>query len=91
MTTGGQGGAVISRDKALIEKVRDYRQFDGRDDAKLRFNFQMTDMQAAVGRVQLGKLPEFLEQREHLFGIYREAGLDLLGSAVAETKPASTL
>jgi len=85
MTTGGQGGAVISRDKGLIEKIMDYRQFDSRDDAKLRFNFQMTDMQAAVGRVQLGKLPTFLEQREHLFGIYYEAGLDLLGSVAAET------
>lgn len=85
MTTGGQGGAVISRDKALIEKVRDYREFDCRNDTKLRFNFQMTDMQAAVGRVQLGKLPAFLEQRNQLFEIYREAGLDLLGSTVAET------
>jgi perosamine synthetase len=84
MTTGGQGGAVISHNKALIEAVRDYRQFDCRNDTKLRFNFQMTDMQAAVGRVQLGKLPAFLEQRERLFGIYREAGLDLLGSATVE-------
>ena len=85
ITTGGQGGAVISRDKALIDKVRDYREFDCRDDTKLRFNFQMTDMQAAVGRVQLGRVPAFLEQREKLFGIYREAGLDLLGSAPAES------
>lgn len=85
MTAGGQGGAVISRDSALVEKVRDYREFDCRNDTKLRFNFQMTDMQAAVGRAQLAKLPAFLEQREHLFGIYREAGLDLLDSAVAES------
>lgn len=84
MTSGGQGGAVISRDKALIDKVRDYREFDCRDDTKLRFNFQMTDMQAAVGRVQLGKLPIFLEKRAHLFEIYREAGLNLLDSVAAE-------
>lgn len=80
MTSGGQGGALISRDRALIEKVRDYREFDCRDDSKLRFNFQMTDLQAAVGRSQLGKLPTFLEQRERLFDIYREAGLELLGA-----------
>lgn len=83
MTTGGQGGAVISRDKSLIDSVRDYRDFDHRDDAKLRFNFQMTDIQAAIGRVQLGKLPAFLAQRERLFGIYIDAGLDLLGSSIA--------
>ncbi len=87
MTTGGQGGAVISRDKALLDKVRDYRQFDCRDDTKLRFNFQMTDLQAAVGRAQLGKLPTFLEQRERIFKIYRDAGLDLLEST-AHDRPA---
>lgn len=79
MTSGGQGGAVVSRDKTLIDAVRDYRQFDCRHDQKLRFNFQMTDLQAAVGRVQLARLPEFLTRRSHLFGIYADAGLDLLG------------
>jgi perosamine synthetase len=83
ITTGGQGGAVISREKALIEKVRDYRKFDCRNDTKLRFNFQMTDVQAAIGRVQLDKLPMFLEQRERLFGIYCELGLDMLGSTLS--------
>ncbi|MDD2914466.1 MAG: DegT/DnrJ/EryC1/StrS aminotransferase family protein [Gallionella sp.] len=87
ITTGGQGGAVISRDRALIERVRDYRQFDSRKDTRLRFNFQMTDMQAAVGRVQLAKLPEFVEQRERLFGIYANAGLELLGPLTASMQP----
>jgi len=81
MTTGGQGGAVISRDKALIDQVRDYREFDSRDDTKLRFNFQMTDMQAAIGRVQLDRLPEFLMQREKWFLMYLDAGLSLLDSS----------
>lgn len=80
MTTGGQGGAVISHDKALIDQLKDYREFDCRDDAVLRFNFQMTDLQAAIGRVQLGKLPLFMQQRERIFSIYRTAGLDLLDS-----------
>lgn len=87
MTTGGQGGAVISRDRALIEKVRDYREFDCRDDTKLRFNFQMTDLQAAVGRVQLNRLPEFLARREKWFEMYREAGLDLLDGSGPDIRP----
>jgi perosamine synthetase len=78
MTTGGQGGAVISRDKELVDKVRDYREFDCRDDTKLRFNFQMTDLQAAVGRIQLNRLPDFIERREKCFSTYQKAGLDLL-------------
>ena len=78
ITSGGQGGAVISRNKALIDKIRDFREFDCRDDARLRFNFQMTDLQAAIGRVQLSRLPSFIEQRERWFSIYRQAGLDLV-------------
>jgi perosamine synthetase len=80
LTSGGQGGAVFSRDKALIDSVRDYRAFDCRNDEALRFNFQMTDIQAAIGRVQLARLPEFLRKRAHLFAIYRSVGLNLLGT-----------
>ena len=77
MTSGGQGGAIVSRNKSLIDKIRDYRQFDCRDDANIRFNFQMTDLQAAIGRVQLSKLPNFIEKREKLFTIYRQSLLTL--------------
>jgi perosamine synthetase len=78
MTSGGQGGMLVSKDKALVEGVRDYRNFDGRCDCKHRFNFQMTDLQAAVGRVQLRKLPFFLSRRSEIFDFYKEAGLPLL-------------
>jgi perosamine synthetase len=87
MTSGGQGGAVISGDKARIDWVRDYREFDCRHDQKLRFNFQMTDLQGAVGRVQLGRLPEFIKRREDWFALYREAALDLLDCRTVEVQP----
>ena len=35
----------------------------------------MTDIQAAIGRVQLRKLPKFIIQREKWFKIYKDAGL----------------
>ena len=78
ITSGGQGGAVISRDMALIDKLRDFREFDCRDDTRLRFNFQMTDLQAAVGRVQLSRLHGFITQRERWFSLYRQAALNLI-------------
>ena len=80
MTSGGQGGMFVSRDKGLVDKVRDYRDFDCRKDKKHRFNFQMTDVQASIGRVQLKQLPSFLERRQEIFTMYRESGLDLLES-----------
>ncbi|MDC0198385.1 DegT/DnrJ/EryC1/StrS aminotransferase family protein [Candidatus Thioglobus sp.] len=80
MTSGGQGGMFVSKDKNLVDKVRDYREFDYRRDKKERFNFQMTDIQASIGRVQLRKLPSFLERRKEIFALYKESGLDLISS-----------
>lgn len=80
MTSGGQGGMFVSKDKNLVDKVRDYREFDCRRDKKHRFNFQMTDLQASIGRVQLKQLPIFLERRKEIFAMYKESGLDLIAS-----------
>ena len=80
MTSGGQGGMFVSKDKNLVDKVRDYREFDCRRDKKHRFNFQMTDIQASIGRVQLKQLPFFLERRQEIFAMYKESGLDLIAS-----------
>lgn len=87
ITTGGQGGAVISKNKALIDNIRDYREFDCRDDSELRFNFQMTDVQAAIGRVQLERLSEFIEKREQLFEIYSTTGIELLKPSIPSHIP----
>lgn len=87
MTTGGQGGMVASRDKAWADAARDFREFDQRPDRKVRFNLQMTDLQAAIGREQLKKLPGFLERRRALFERYRAGGLDLLDAAHAGAEP----
>ena len=69
---------IVSKNKVLIDKIRDYREFDMRIDNISRFNFQMTDLQAAIGRVQLKKLPSFINKREHIFKMYKNAGLNLL-------------
>ena len=80
MTSGGQGGMFVSKDKNLVDKVRDYREFDCRRDKKHRFNFQMTDLQASIGRVQLKQLHIFLERRQEIFAMYKESGLVLIES-----------
>ena len=78
ITSGGSGGMVVSKNKEMIDKIRDYREFDYRHDKKLRFNFQMTELQAAFGRAQLKKLPKFIIKREKIFRTYQKSGLDLL-------------
>ena len=91
ITSGGQGGMLVSKDKNIVDLVRDYRQFDCRRDDKQRFNFQMTDLQAAIGREQLSKLPGFLAARKRVFEAYSNAGIQLLGAGAsnnANTSPA---
>ena len=78
ITSGGYGGMLISKNKKLVDKVVDYIEYDEKDDDNRRFNFQMGDLQAAIGREQLRKLPNFLERREKIFRKYKDAGLDIL-------------
>ena len=78
ITTGGQGGAVLSKNKNYIETIKDYRNFDYRNDNKSRFNFQMTDLQASIGIEQLNKLDYFLKKRNDIFSIYKSFELPML-------------
>jgi perosamine synthetase len=68
--TTGQGGMVASRDQGLLAKVRDLRAYDKKEDYKVRYNFCMTDLQARMGRIQLEKLPSFLNIREERARVY---------------------
>jgi len=68
--TTGQGGMVASRDKGLLAEVRDLRAYDKKEDYKVRYNFCMTDLQARMGRIQLGKLLSFLKMRKERAHVY---------------------
>jgi len=70
--TCGQGGAVLGP-KEACDAIRDIRDYDGKRELQLRFNFQMTDMQAALGRTQLGRLDEFLARRRETSALYASA------------------
>jgi perosamine synthetase len=87
ITSAGQGGMLFSPNKSLVEFARDYRDFDAREDRLPRFNFQMTDIQAAIGTVQLAKLPSFLRKREEIFNIYSDIGLDLVKETESNHSP----
>ena len=78
ITSGGQGGMLISRDKTFIQAAKDFILFDQKIDNNLHFNLHMTEIQAAIGRVQLKKLPEFIKKREDIWNIYNDEGLPLL-------------
>jgi len=95
MTTG-EGGMVVTHDEALAARMRIMRLHGISRDAFDRFQsrtpawyyevvapgfkYNMTDIAAALGRVQLTRLPEFVQRREQLAKRYREelAGLPLI-------------
>ncbi len=69
MTTG-EGGMILSSSKKLLRRIRDLRDYDNRKDYHLRFNYKMTDLQAAVGIAQMAKLPFFINRRREIASIY---------------------
>lgn len=70
MMTTGEGGMVLSDDEELIDRVRDIRDYDKKDSHTARFNYKMTDFQAALGISQLSRLPQFLKRREEISELY---------------------
>ena len=52
-------------------------------DSQAHFNLPLTEIQAAVGQVQLSKLPRFIEKRAEIYQIYQQADLPLLNDKVS--------
>ena len=99
LLTTGDGGMLTTANAAWDAKFRLWRQHSMsipdavRHQAKqvvfethqeLGFNYRMTDIQAAIGRVQLARLPEQVARRRHQVQRYRE----LLADVAAVTLPA---
>ncbi|MFC1500320.1 DegT/DnrJ/EryC1/StrS family aminotransferase [Candidatus Zixiibacteriota bacterium] len=78
ITTGGEGGMLVTDDHSIWEKVWSYKDHGKNWDAvynkshppgfrwlheSFGSNWRMTEMQAALGRIQLKLLPEWLNTR----------------------------
>jgi perosamine synthetase len=86
--TTGEGGMITTSDAKFAERLRRLRQHSMslsdvvRHNSKqvssetydeIGFNFRMTDMQAAIGLIQLGRLSDFLKRRRLLAARYTQA------------------
>jgi dTDP-4-amino-4,6-dideoxygalactose transaminase len=80
MTTGGEGGMVTTSSKKLWTKMWEYKDHGKSYKAVYKkahkqgfrwlhdsfgSNFRMTEMQAAIGRVQLSKMPSWTKKRNY--------------------------
>jgi dTDP-4-amino-4,6-dideoxygalactose transaminase len=102
LTTAGEGGMITIQDQALFEAAWAYKDHGKSYDTVYRrkhppgfrwlsesfgTNWRMTEVQSAVGRVQLRKLPEWLAIRRRNAGILQDAFARLPGlrtTAVSE-------
>jgi perosamine synthetase len=86
--TTGEGGMITTSDTKLAERLRRLRQHAMslsdvvRHNAKqvssetydeVGYNYRMTDLQAAIGITQLGRLGDFLKRRRYLAARYTKA------------------
>ncbi|KJR47797.1 UDP-4-amino-4-deoxy-L-arabinose--oxoglutarate aminotransferase [Desulfosporosinus sp. I2] len=75
--TTGEGGAIATNDTELSAKLRVWRNHGiqrtekGLDFILPGFNYRMTNIQAALGRVQLLKFDNWLTERKKIQKIYR--------------------
>jgi perosamine synthetase len=101
--TTGEGGMITTDEDQLAERLRRLRQHAmslsdvARHNARtiatetydeVGYNYRMTDMQAAIGMVQLERLPSFLARRRALAARYTEA-LQALPWLACPTVPAN--
>jgi perosamine synthetase len=90
--TTGEGGMVVTDDDELASRLRRFRSFDmdyspdGHENEPwyqltrgLGYNYNVTDIQAALGLTQLEKLNEFKAHRDKIVAQYDEALADISG------------
>jgi dTDP-4-amino-4,6-dideoxygalactose transaminase len=81
--TSGEGGMIVTADDRIDEEARIYRDqgkagFLGGDHVRLGYAWRLSEVHAAIGLVQVRRLPEYLEVRRHAGARYDEAlaGID---------------
>ena len=94
LLTTGEGGMLTTNNAAWAQRARKLREHamgvsaaerhtalvaPAESYAEIGYNFRMTDLQAAMGLVQLGKLDAMVARRRELVGKYRVAIKDIDG------------
>jgi len=92
MTTGGEGGMVVTSDKALWKRAWEFKDHGKSYDAvylkehppgfrwlheSFGTNWRLTDMQSAIGRIQLKKLAGWISKRAQYASVFSKAFSDI--------------
>ncbi|HRU92208.1 MAG TPA: DegT/DnrJ/EryC1/StrS aminotransferase family protein [Candidatus Marinimicrobia bacterium] len=75
----GEGGAIVTDSSEILEKVRDLREYDEKDDLRPRLNAKMTDLCAAIAIEQIKKYQSFFAKRTAIIQQYQKVdGIEFL-------------
>lgn len=81
--TAGGGGAILGKDKALLDRVRHLsttaRVGADYDHDQVGYNYRMTNLQAAVGCAQMELLDRFVAAKRRIANRYDAAFADIPG------------
>lgn len=90
--TTGEGGMCLTNDEGLAQKMRLLR--DHGMNVKKRywhevvgFNYRMTNLQAALGVAQLGKIDDFIERKRKIAKLYNSLLKNVRGLALHPETP----
>lgn len=95
--TTGQGGALVTNDKKLNDKIvriKDFGRIDRntQDHDEIGYNFKFTDIQAAMGIAQMGKLSWRLKRKKEMYKLYKDSlksvsGVQFIETDLAQSSP----
>jgi perosamine synthetase len=94
--TTGEGGMVVTDDEQAASLMRALRN-QGRapgdtwlQHTHLGYNYRLDELSAALGRVQMGRLPELLDRREQVAAWYNERLPEIPGVEAPQVAPNTT-
>lgn len=90
MMTSIDGGMVMTDDDAVAALLRDVRYYGGKRDYKVRYNYKLQNLNAAIGLVQAKKLDAFVKERREQHAKLKQELDCIEGVEVLDTKDSSS-
>ena len=95
--TTGQGGALVTDDKELYQKIlriKDFGRAQGGVDyhETMGYNFKFTDLQAVIGIEQMKKLDWRVKRKKEMYKLYKDLledvkGIEFINTNLEDTSP----
>lgn len=77
MMSTAEGGMVVTHDRAIYSFIADLTDYDNKQVYRVRYNYKMNELAAAMGIEQLKKLKSFILHRQKIAAMYNNGLADL--------------